>query len=798
MPSHDTEYSSPGYVETVASSKKKTKEHINFKQLVPQHILENASKLEALMKSYYTFMNMEEFIYSQTKTFTDVVLDDKAVFRILDPKNENDEFFTDETGAESTLVITDTDGTKTNISLDAINVDITNGNDLPGTLANETSEIGKTFTVKGLTSHNTKTATLTTVVKNWVGPGPSNVMNTIEEAMDIDSNASNYLEFMQKEIAAAIPRDVTVNKRNLYKQIIDFYKVRGSSDSIEIFFRLLFNEVVEVERPYDDTLIPSSGVWDQGSNRFLDNKGFLSDRIKIQDSLRYQKFSYLIKTGKNVSDWADAFTRLVHPAGFKFFGEILLLLNFVNAGTVNNKKMLNTLARLFSAMPGIQPGVIGVEDLPVLVEMFASAFTPNVTAKIHRSATLSTSLKNGVISAASITEPGSGYIANPAITFSDGGSGKTNPVGAVVGTDGFGSINAISLGDGGRDFQSPTAIIAAPELHIFDGSSASIVSTSANTITLTAPQAVVFQVDDHITYTTDGTAIGGLVDGTTYFVKAKSGNAITLSATAGGSVISLTGVGVGPVHKFQGKTATATFTKLDGLIDTVTIDEPGFGYSSAPTVTINGTANSGQSLVNPDVVLTLLADGSVDPDNVTINDRGSGFGTLFLTASANPNIGKIASIDIVEGEPKNYRVAPTLIIDAPTATDANGDLASTNVQSVATLALDGNGNLTGSVTGFNPGNGYIVDPLIKVGSQTHNEIRAKDLTNILILYLNHKNDRSETLDETNPFELKAPFDTTARLYNQNGKIEHFGSTQIQNMGSTSINRYNVNSFVHID
>ena len=796
MPSHDSEYSSPGYVETVASSKKKTKEHINFKQLVPQHILENASKLEALMKSYYTFMNLEEFIYSQTKTFTDVVLDDKAVFRILDPKNENDEFFTDETGAESTLVITDTDGTTTNISLNAINVAITNGNDLPGTLANEVSEIGKTYTVTGLTSHNSKTATLTTVVKNWVGPGPSNVMNTIEEAMDIDGNAANYLEFMQKEIASAIPRDVTVNKRNLYKQIIDFYKVRGSSDSIEIFFRLLFNEVVEVERPYDKTLIPSSGVWDQGSGAFLSNKGFLSDDIKIQDSLRYQKFSYLIKTGKNISDWSDAFTRLVHPAGFKFFGEILLLLNFVNIGTVNNKKMLSTLARLFSAMPGIQPGVIGVEDLPVLVEMFASAFTPQVTADIHKSATLSTSLKNGVITNSSITEPGSGYIANPAITFSDGSSGKTNPVGAVVSTDGFGSVNAINLGDGGRDFQVPTATIAAPELHIFDGSSSSIVSTSANTITLTAPQAAVFQVDDQLTYTTDGTAIAGLTAGTTYFVKTKAGNAITLSATQGGSVINLSGLGVGAVHKFQGITATATFTKTDGMVDTVTIAEPGFGYSAAPSVTINGT---GSSMNNPTVNLTIDGKGRVNGVTGLANfaQRGSGFSTIFLTPSGNSNVGKIATINIVESEPKNYRVAPVLIIDAPTARDAEGNLLSTNVQAAAVLNLDGDKNISG-FTITNGGQGYVNEPQIRLGSQVHNELRAKDLTNILILYLNHKDDRSETLDETNPFELKAPFDTTARLYDQNGKLEHFGSTQIQNMGSTSINRYNVNSFVHID
>ena len=74
---------------------------------------------------------------------------------------------------------------------------------------------------------------------------------------------------MQKEIAASIPRNVTVNKRNLYKQILDFYKVRGNNESVEIFFRLLFNEEVVIERPFDKTLIPSSGNYDTNQNRYL-------------------------------------------------------------------------------------------------------------------------------------------------------------------------------------------------------------------------------------------------------------------------------------------------------------------------------------------------------------------------------------------------------------------------------------------------------------------------------------------------------------------------------------------------
>lgn len=253
----------PGVVELENSTLHSTKEDIRLDSLIPPEILKDRQKLKSFLEAYYAFMNMDEFIYQENETFNDVVLDNVARFRIPDPNNENNRFYTDETGANSTLVLTAPNGTTTNISLNAINVAITNGNELPGTLATSTSEVGKTFTVTGLNSYNGYTATLTTIVKYWVGPGPSWVMNNIEKAMDIDRNETNYLELMQKEIASAIPRDVTVNKRNLYKRIIDFYKLRGSSDSIEIFFRLLFNDAVEVEFPYDSVLVPSSGDWDQ-------------------------------------------------------------------------------------------------------------------------------------------------------------------------------------------------------------------------------------------------------------------------------------------------------------------------------------------------------------------------------------------------------------------------------------------------------------------------------------------------------------------------------------------------------
>ena len=58
------------------------------------------------------------------------------------------------------------------------------------------------------------------------------------------------------------------------------------------------------------------------SGLFTTNDGFLSDRRRIQDSLYYQLFSYVIRTGVDIAEWRSAFTQLIHPSGFAFFGEI--------------------------------------------------------------------------------------------------------------------------------------------------------------------------------------------------------------------------------------------------------------------------------------------------------------------------------------------------------------------------------------------------------------------------------------------------------------------------------------------
>lgn len=210
-------------------------------------------------------------------------------------------------------------------------------------------------------------------------------LNSINNARDLDIAESKYVDLIQKEIAASIPKTLQnqiLDKVKLYKNLMHYYSVRGSSDSIVLFFKILFNDKAEVYYPKGDMLIPSSGTWDKTGRRpvydqsgnfleyeagiYTSNKGFLSDTIKIQDSYFYQQFSYVIRTGNNVEAWKNPFNKLVHPAGFIFFGEIVIYLENINHFSVTDD-VGKDAQRIFSSMHRLQPGLIGDEDLPVNV-----------------------------------------------------------------------------------------------------------------------------------------------------------------------------------------------------------------------------------------------------------------------------------------------------------------------------------------------------------------------------------------------------------------------------------------------
>ena len=89
----------------------------------------------------------------------------------------------------------------------------------------------------------------------------SDIFNRIVSEQDIDETSLSYLDKLQNEIAKTVPDSKTLDKVSLYKRIVKYYSIRGSEESVLVFFRIFFDELVEVMYPKDFLLKPSSGKW---------------------------------------------------------------------------------------------------------------------------------------------------------------------------------------------------------------------------------------------------------------------------------------------------------------------------------------------------------------------------------------------------------------------------------------------------------------------------------------------------------------------------------------------------------
>ena len=94
---------------------------------------------------------------------------------------------------------------------------------------------------------------------------------------------------------------------------------------------------------------------------FVNQDGWISeDAMRIQDSLYYQDFSYVIKVGRTINDWRDSFKKTMHTAGFYFTGQ------------VNIENQIS--AQISSPVEGI---ISGIEESPifgVIATLFSTIF----------------------------------------------------------------------------------------------------------------------------------------------------------------------------------------------------------------------------------------------------------------------------------------------------------------------------------------------------------------------------------------------------------------------------------------
>ena len=316
---------------------------------------------------------------------------------------------------------------------------------------------------------------------------------------------------------------------------------------------------------------------------------------------------------------------------------------------------------------------------------------------------------NGSIGVVNVTNEGNGlYIQTPDVTTNI--TPVTGNVSFIVSLGTGARVASLIIVSGGSGYSSPNLTLSAPPAKAFDANSA--ISTAANTITFTQSD---FVNGDACTYDNNGNSdLNGLVNGNTYYIvnRDTTNNTLQLSATSGGSPISLTAAATpNEIHNLVGITATATATVTSGYISAITITNRGSGYvtGAAPTLTISET---GAGITDASITVNLGSE--VRSIQTTGTAVFSTTPSLVITANTNDPNGSGAAATVAN---MTYAVASVTLTGAGYGYSQTPQVsfvgANTNA-AVASATLDTELGQVSEITLTSGGEGYSTAPTVQI------------------------------------------------------------------------------------
>jgi len=171
--------------------------------------------------------------------------------------------------------------------------------------------------------------------------GRATSLNIVEHGIDFTS-APTFLfphYAILKTVSGTITEDETFtsNISGATGTVIDFtsplLKYTATTSSLAIGDTVTFSggetAVVSKSDPLTGEGTISTNI--STSGKYINQDGHISELTKkVQDSLYYQDYSYVIKVSESISKWRDALKKAVHPTGFYVTGEVNIASN-INA-----------------------------------------------------------------------------------------------------------------------------------------------------------------------------------------------------------------------------------------------------------------------------------------------------------------------------------------------------------------------------------------------------------------------------------------------------------------------------------
>jgi len=163
--------------------------------------------------------------------------------------------------------------------------------------------------------------------------GKATSLNIIEHGINFTSAPT--LAFPKyailKTVSGAITEDETFtsNVSGATGTVVDFtaplLKYTATTSELEVDDTVTFSggTTAIVVKSNNLTATTAINTRIQTVGKYIAQDGHLSELTKkIQDSLYYQDFSYVIKVSESISKWRDAIKKATHPTGFYVTGEV--------------------------------------------------------------------------------------------------------------------------------------------------------------------------------------------------------------------------------------------------------------------------------------------------------------------------------------------------------------------------------------------------------------------------------------------------------------------------------------------
>lgn len=358
-----------------------------------------------------------------------------------------------------------------------------------------------------------------------------NVSKQIREISDVDSSLDEFEQNFYNKFASLLPKDTSVRKDILYKNISNLYRSKGSVESYKFLFRMLFGEEVDIIEPKNEILKASASVWSVENSVRMDPDVFYQKIIGNGTRTTFVLPSNTFNVQTVLIDDVVTTSYLVNKKYKKIIfntapsnGSIIkIFFDAFNFDLLKNRKVVGVTSKASGIVESAAIGLVSnrnVEDLFVNSKTVIGNFEngeycttdiidENGNTLLFEFLT-SSSLKN-----INIVDPGSNYVPGTFLNISGGSADKEAL--AIIEEVFSGRIDTISVVKPGAGFAQSGIIETITPRFLVNGSIQTVDTTSLNV------------TSSYLVYS--NTKIANVssvtIDAGNYNIPSKSGNPVT-------------------------------------------------------------------------------------------------------------------------------------------------------------------------------------------------------------------------------------------------------------------------------